>query len=145
MRISTSAEYRDSLKEFTPGDQIPIRVYRGSEELSFDVISQEMPTSRMMELSWDLLGIQAGQLTSNAATQYEILVNKGVLVTNIRLDSPADLVGMKKGDVILQFDRIEVKDEKDLLRGIQNAIYRDSVTLVVLRRSNAYRVTLEFE
>jgi serine protease Do len=66
-------------------------------------------------------------------------------VTEVRPGSPADDVGIKPGDAVIQVDRTEVTSPRKFYDTTWNALSRDSVVLVVVRRANAYRVTLEIE
>ncbi len=143
--ILSPAEYRERLREYTPGNQILMHVLRGEKELDIPVTAQELPLARRKELAWDLVGLQVRDLTSSDISSGRLMVDKGVMVTNVRTGSPAENVGIKAGDVLLQLDRDNITNEQQFLEGIKNAVNQDSIMLVVIRRTNAYRVSLELE
>ncbi len=59
------------------------------------------------------LGITVYNITPRLQKELNIEDNRGIVVTAVRPDSPADAAGMKVGDVILQIDRKPVGSVKD--------------------------------
>jgi serine protease Do len=68
------------------------------------------------------LGISAQELTSQLATYFGVNQGKGVLVMEVKKDSPADRAGLKAGDCIVKVDSKEVTSVWDL----RNALNQDS-------------------
>ena len=50
------------------------------------------------------LGITGLNITRQVSAQYELPVERGVLVVNVVSNSPADKARLKRGDIILEFD-----------------------------------------
>jgi len=144
-QVSDSSEFRERLREYTPGDKIPMKVRRKEVETVLDVYAIEIPVSRSRELAWDLLGLQVIDLTAQQIQERRLYVDKGVLVQSVRPGSPSEEVGIKPGDVIIQIDRTQVGKVKHFYTGIRQSLHRDSATIVVVRKANAYRVTLEIQ
>ena len=71
-------------------------------------------------------------------------VASGVMINEVRADSPAAKAGLKAGDIIVEVDGKEVKGEGDLIRAIQEKKEGD-VTLTIMRDRNrqTVRVTPE--
>lgn len=60
------------------------------------------------------LGVNIQNITPELAASLQIKSTKGVLVSHVRPDSPADKAGIKQGDVITAFDHKEIKDAHEL-------------------------------
>jgi membrane-associated protease RseP (regulator of RpoE activity) len=68
----------------------------------------------------------------------------GVMINEVRADSPATKAGLKAGDIIVEADGKELKGEVDLIRAIAEKKEGD-VTLTIVRDRNrqTIRVTPE--
>lgn len=140
--VHNTMEYQTMIRQFTPGDNIEFTVARGNRELKRTMIAVAVPTDRVEELAWDLLGVQFRDLKRKDLGRYGRYAPDGVLVTSVRAGSPAEEVGIKTGDIISRLNRTTIKKEDDLNKLIPLIVQQDSVVLVVVRGANAYRVTL---
>lgn len=91
------------------------------------------------------LGITGLNLTEKVADYYELPVTKGVLVVNIASDSPADKAGMRRGDIILEFDNKSVDRIEELQSILQERKPGAKAELTILRdlRKGRLEVILE--
>lgn len=60
------------------------------------------------------LGITGLNITGKVADYYELPVNNGVLVVNTAPDSPAYKAGIRRGDIILEFDNKTISRVEEL-------------------------------
>jgi S1-C subfamily serine protease len=74
----------------------------------------EMITTGVSERPW--LGVIGLSLTDGIARYYNLPVDRGVLVSKVVEDSPADRSGIIAGDIILRLDSAPVYHIEDLLR-----------------------------
>src|SRR5437867_1605926 len=58
---------------------------------------------------------------------------RGVLIDEVRPDSPADKGGMKRGDVVVEFDGEHVRSARQFSRLVQESTPGRSVTATVVR------------
>jgi len=79
------------------------------------------------------LGITGLNITEKVADYYELPVNKGVLVVNIAPDSPVDKAGIKRGDIILEFDNKRVDRVEELQSILLERRPGDKAGLTILR------------
>jgi serine protease Do len=79
------------------------------------------------------LGITGLNITEKVADYYELPVNKGVLVVNITPDSPVDKAGIKRGDIILEFDNKRVDRVEELQSILLERRPGDKAGLTILR------------
>ena len=75
-------------------------------------------------------------LTPELARQYDIQENAGIIVVGVAPDSKADAAGVKKGDVILEVNRVSVASVKDFKNLLDQNKKSDGVNLLV-KRMNA--------
>ncbi|HET7078984.1 MAG TPA: trypsin-like peptidase domain-containing protein [Chloroflexia bacterium] len=101
------------------------------------------------------LGISGLALDADTATQLKAPVNKGVLVTSVVPDGPADKAGVqgvdpttdnsKLGDIITAVDGNAVSQVQDITAYLDNKKVGDTVTLKVIRNGQTMdiKVTLQ--
>src|SRR5688572_8926667 len=88
------------------------------------------------------IGVGVTTLTKQLSDHFGVA--SGVMINEVRVDSPAAKAGLKAGDIIVEADGKEVRGEGDLIRAIQEKKEGD-VTLTVVRDRNrqTIRVTPE--
>ncbi|MFK8011843.1 MAG: Do family serine endopeptidase [Marinicellaceae bacterium] len=59
------------------------------------------------------LGIEVQDITANLARAFNLNQNSGVIITDIEPDSPADLAGLKPGDIISHLNNNRIKNQLD--------------------------------
>ncbi len=76
--------------------------------------SEKLPESRATEK----LGLSLQELTPELAKQLGVQSDKGVVVTEVKPDSPAAQAGLAPGDVIREVNRMPVQGLQDVERGL---------------------------
>jgi serine protease Do len=80
------------------------------------------------------LGIVGLSLTGEISRYYDLPVERGVLVTKVVDESPAQLARIVAGDIMLRLDGAAIYSVEDLLSEIHNRKIGDKVKLAILRR-----------
>ena len=80
------------------------------------------------------LGVVLSNLTTEAIQMYNI--PSGAFVRGVDQDSPAENVGICKGDIIVKFDGQKVSDGDDLLDKLQYYKSGETIEAVVARADN---------
>lgn len=90
------------------------------------------------------IGVSITSLTKQLSEFFGIADGKGLLISEVRENSPAAKAGLKAGDVIVEIDDKQVGETAELLRGLSEKKEGD-VTLTVVRNKNrqTFRVTPE--
>jgi serine protease Do len=79
------------------------------------------------------LGILPEEINSSNMSKYGLSSARGVGISRVTAASPADKAGLKKGDVILQFDNEAVTSTRKLFRLIGEAAPEQTVRLTISR------------
>ncbi|MBN1355289.1 trypsin-like peptidase domain-containing protein [bacterium] len=143
--VQTPSQFREYLREYTPGDVIEIELWQRGRTTVRTIHGTEFPEDRGEELTWELLGLNIGVLDAASAQRNRMRSATGILVISVREGSPAHQVGIRRGDAVVHADGQAIQNPKQFHRAVQQAAYRDSITCVVVRGGTAYRVTLELE
>jgi len=111
------------------GKRKTLKVEVGAMADDETVASAEAPEEAAAEF-----GLRVQDLTPEIAEQLGVEADAGVLVTNVDPASPADAAGLRRGDLILEVDRSEVKSAADLQERLEAAGDR---SLLLVRRGDA--------
>lgn len=80
------------------------------------------------------LGIVGLSLTGEISRYYDLPVDRGVIVTKVVDESPAQLARIVAGDIMLRLDGAAIYSVEDLASEIHNRKIGDKVKLTILRR-----------
>lgn len=87
------------------------------------------------------IGISVTRLTNQLAENFGISGGKGLLIENVRENSPAAKAGLKTGDVIVEADGKEVKNSLELIRAL-NVKKEGDVNLTIVRDKNRQTISV---
>jgi len=85
------------------------------------------------------IGIGVSSLTKQLGEYFGAAAGKGLLINNVRENSPAAKAGLKAGDIITEVEGKEVKSNLDLMRAL-NEKKEGDVTLTIIRDRNRQTV-----
>jgi serine protease Do len=85
------------------------------------------------------LGVELRPLTPELARRLGVAADRGVVVTDVRPDSPADQAGIAEGDVIREVNRAPVERLEDLDRAMARPPASGSQVLLRVERQGAGR------
>ena len=86
------------------------------------------------------LGVALYTVDPYVAAQYELAVDEGVLIGEVIANSPADIAGLKEGDVIIDFDDNKIKNSDDLFQAIKGCDIGQRVKIVFVRNEEINKV-----
>lgn len=94
-----------------------------------------------------ITGIQVQDLDSMMRKYLKLAVDYGVIITNIDANSSGQRAGLLVGDVILKVNDKKIKKSSDIIRIIDEGLYRtgDSVEITILRNNFTYKIMLKLE
>ena len=79
------------------------------------------------------LGVYTEEITKDNLSQYGLKETRGVGITEVAKDSPAEKAGLRKGDVIIRFDGEAVSSTRKLSRLVSEVAPDHRVTLGISR------------
>lgn len=88
------------------------------------------------------LGVAIQDLTQDLAKSFKLTTSKGVVVSDVSEDSPADRAGLKQGDVILQYKGSSVEDAAVLQKAVTRTPVGTKATMKVMRSGREQEVTV---
>src|ERR1700739_400953 len=96
------------------------------------------------ELRRGWLGVRIQSVTDEIAESLNIKPARGALVAGVDDKGPAKPAGIEPGDVVVKFDGHEIKEPKDLSRGVADTPVGKEVDVVILRKGQeeTHHVTL---
>jgi serine protease Do len=90
------------------------------------------------------LGVTTQTMDSGIQKQYSLGTDKGAIVVDVTLGSPAQNAGLQRGDIITKFDGLSITDNKQLGEQVRKHKAGDIVDMTYLRGSQSIstKVTL---
>jgi serine protease Do len=128
------------------GKTVSITVLRNGDKKTLRATVAEMPTTVAeagpggegeAEQDW---GLTVSNITPDVAQQLDLESTKGVVITDVDPDSPADDAGLQPGDVITQANRRSVHNLRDYRTAIAGK--KKELLLLVNRQGQSFFVAL---
>ena len=67
----------------------------------------------------------------------------GVRLDSIERNGPADLAGIKKGDIVIEFDKTPIRTSDELLSRVRRALPYSTVTVVAMREGQRLEIPVK--
>ncbi|PIW69928.1 MAG: 2-alkenal reductase [Ignavibacteriales bacterium CG12_big_fil_rev_8_21_14_0_65_30_8] len=107
-------------------------------------IIKELKEKGKVNRNFDVgLGIQS--IDEGIARAYNLASTKGVIITQVIRNSPADKSGLKVGDIIVQVQKYNINDEETLISVFQEFRAGDVINIIVLRNSKRISLKMKLE
>ncbi len=90
-------------------------------------------------------GLSVQNIDDGIAKYFNLNTNKGVIITRVVKNSPADDAGLKPGDIITMVDSYRVESEQNLIAILQEYRTDQIITLKILRDSEELNIKLKLE
>jgi serine protease Do len=150
-KVDSSTDLRNMVAESEPGSQASLTVLRDGHEIPLSVTLGERPAEPggrggpggSEEGGGHRLGLSLQSLTPALAQQLGYTDVQGVLVADVAAGSPAEDAGLRRGDLILEVDRVAVKTPQELVRAVSHVRSGDSAALLVRRGDGTFFVAIQ--
>jgi serine protease Do len=134
-----------------PGADVKVKIVRDKKEKIVTVSVGEMKDIEAQEGDDDdnkdedsvELGLSVSNLDSQTARQLRLESDEGVLITRVKVNSPAEEAGLARGDVILEINREPVKSVDDYRDRISAAKPGDTLLFLVYRGGGSLFIPVE--
>jgi serine protease Do len=89
------------------------------------------------------LGVAIQSVTPEIKEKFGLKTTEGALIGEVTKGSPAEMGGLKRGDVIISFDGKKVKEMNNLPSIVADTAVGKTVEIIVIRKGKEKRLTLE--
>lgn len=96
--------------------------------------SAQQDRKERSERGW--LGVSVQDVTKKAVREYDLKTDDGAYVVRVVEKSPADSVGIKSGDVIVEFSGRRIYDADDLSKTVRRTAPGAKTSVVVMRKAD---------
>jgi serine protease Do len=114
--VATTLDVERALLDRQVGDKVPLVVKRGGAEQKLElVLEASARPAANPELTWRKLGVRLQNVTADAVARTHPQLHGGLLVSEVRTDSPAARAGIQKGDIIIGLHQWEMLTVENVL------------------------------
>ena len=124
------------------GKNVEVKVLRSGKEVTLSVTVGELKEREAVASAGreSELGLTLQEVTPQVAASLGLEKADGVVVTSVKRDSPAYEAGLRRGDVILEVDRRQIKNLSDYQGAVKEIEKGDAVLFLVQRGTGAFFV-----
>ena len=115
------------------GQRVVLTLRRGGAAINRTVQLVAVPRPDGAALAKKRFGLGVVPVTAEIARRYRLLVQEGLLVASVTRGSPAERVGIKPGDVLIQVDRYKVTALGELGLILENVRKGERVLIRIIR------------
>jgi serine protease Do len=133
------------------GQKIRLGIAREGNFINIDVATKEMPAKvsgikeedKEEEEAKSLLGLEVEGLTPEFARKYGIENEPGVIIMSVESGSPAEEVGIKRGDIIKEINHKKINNIADYNKAVDKSSIREGVLLLIKREDQTFFVNIQ--
>ncbi|MBD3403351.1 PDZ domain-containing protein [candidate division GN15 bacterium] len=125
-----------------PGSDIRLTVLRDEEEYSFTVTTRELGDLQGEDFEVTGWGFTVKGITRQMQIDNQLRDSSGVFVTGVKRVGPADVGGLRSGDVISQVNKVPVTDLADFILRYNELADTQEKILLTTRRGGATRLVV---
>ena len=147
-RIKDSHQLLIIIASFHVGEKVNIKILRDSQEKTFQVTVAERKDKVEVVVEkggWkEGFGMTVQDITPQIAQQMDIPRTKGVIVTDVEGGSPADEVGIRPRDIILQVNKVPTNSMQVYQREVSMSkkMAKNSILFLIKRGKSTFYVAL---
>ncbi len=122
--VEDAGSFRARVASTKPGTKVKLMVMRNGERKEIEVEIGKRPPEEGVKVEGDTvsssnLGIMGQTLTPDLAKEFGYEGQKGVIVTDVEVGSPADRAGLRSGDLIIEVNRKPVTNVNEFNSAIK--------------------------
>lgn len=128
--VADTDQYYSLIQTYTPEDVMELGLLRGTQRLKKKVTLRLLPEGYEMTYTRQVFGFELEEK------------HQGLFIAKVIADSPADQVGLERGDMVAKVDGVDVESLDDYKRVIESRLGRKPLTFTVVRENMGYRIEL---
>jgi serine protease Do len=132
--------FRSLVAEAGVGVGVPIHLLRDGKPQDLRVVlaerpgTPEPPARHSHHVESGPFGATLSNISGKLKDEYELQVDGGVVVTEVRGNSPARRGGLRVGDVVLEINREKVKDAHEASDRVTDAQEKEKPVVFLVQR-----------
>jgi len=135
--LENVSELRNKVALTAPGTKTMLRVIRQGREKKIQITIGEQPANfgQTGDQSWtkknslDQFGLTLQELSPELAERFGYVKNSGLIISDIKPDSPAATAGLKPGQLVEEVNRQKVNTLKKLKQAVQSSTKSGKILL----------------
>ncbi|MDY6843335.1 MAG: DegQ family serine endoprotease [Thermodesulfobacteriota bacterium] len=129
------------------GKKVEVKIIRDGKEILIKAKIGELKEEGGLVVTGmkEDLGLEMQDLTPELAKRFGIEEEKGVLVTNVKPESPGMSAGIQKGDVILEMNHQAIESVKDFMKVLKKSDKSKGLLLYVKSSIGGRYVVITFD
>ncbi len=154
-KIDRMTQLPQMVSRTEPGKKVQIKLLRKGKEVNVKVVieesvndSKDSNTEENRSISDYITGLTVSNLPKEPKESKNDTPIKGVIVTNVDSNSNATLRGIKKGDIIIQLDGVDIENTENFQKQVDLAIKKsgkDSIMLLIYRNGNQFFTSIKLK
>lgn len=137
--VKSASELKNTIGSYAPDAKITLEILRDKKIITKNV-NLSTQIAKVENSSTSYKGISVAELTLSNKQEYGVNDSiKGVVVTEVKKDSQAQILGIFVGDVIVQIENKEIKNIKDFQKATNN---EDKKRIYIYRRGAIFAIVL---
>ncbi|HET6674045.1 MAG TPA: Do family serine endopeptidase, partial [Nitrospiraceae bacterium] len=151
--VDSPTQLRNAVAQTVVGKKVPVKFIREKKTKTAEVMIGEQPKNLSQAGSEEsgesaaptglLSDLEVKELTDDLAGRYGLKAGeRGVVIVRVKAGSPAEEVGVREGDIILEVNRKPVSSLKSYERLASNLPKDQSVLLLLKRQGRTIYLTL---
>ncbi|UCD71024.1 MAG: DegQ family serine endoprotease [Syntrophobacterales bacterium] len=129
------------------GNQVEVKVIRQGSEKTLKVVVGKLKEEKVAKAEGFAtekeLGLTVQDLTPEIAKHLGISEKAGVLVSEVKMGSPAQEADIRRGDIIKEIDRQAIEDLKDYKQQMAKLKAKDEILILIQREENTFFLVLK--
>jgi serine protease Do len=130
--VESREDFDTLLAAVAPGSPVALEVRRGEQTKSVTMNAARTPEDLGLEVLRREIGISVAQA-------------RGLVLTSVARQSPADRKGLERGDVLVAVNGKRVATLEEVARAVERGYGRSGIVLVIGRGGYAYNVTFALD
>jgi len=148
-KIKNSQDLVHEVLKKQVGQKIEVVVFREEKRMEIPVTTAEMPPDigerKAPSVAKEWFGLRVTTVTPDIAKELGLPKAEGVVIENVEAGSVGQDAGLRTGDLILEVNRQQVRNESDYRKAMEKTKPGQSVLFLIKRGSSTFFVLLKEE
>ncbi len=131
--LRNGIDYDIALVGQKPGEPIPLEIDRQGKRYRVSLVGEPMPKPDGAELAREKLGLDLEMLSASVARKLQLSAVRGMLVTRLEKDGPAQRAGIEPGDILVDIGPFVPRSLDDLGLLLEEVPSATPITVSLLR------------